>query len=651
MRKAYAHACWRDPRSCLETRENTGLAHLKSVKTDILAVDCGLIMLSCRRVCAHNNRQCVEFMELSATCDLQGANWRLFFPEPIVSVRIFARVDENKICMLITSSMGVRMMQMPMVNSTTKKSTLAALDQAVEQHPLANAVYTAKEGTQITCVDARMGDRMDIDAFLGTSGGITLHLIITNDGAKTQSKAEYRQIAGGGGGFSLFGKNTAAASGSSQRICGVAVMEAGDVLFTLSEDGKLKRWQLSTGKCLVEKSISMEREQGGQMHTLNAYKLAIMPRTEQLVFALKPSSGNVVHALVACGIDNIADMRPEAEEIDMSAVAERLEILGESGEVRTVTSFTIASLGADGEPPSEAIVSVWQGLEASVVCITTPQPAAGRSQQVSWACEIVHTQSWEVEGQLEVARLYLDKYANVHASEESGVSPTPAYMEDLLFRPRWFSAQSVLAGLSQLLQDMSRHPAQTLPDAQTADIASVRAHVRRTIQDVAIGEGMTGKNECVLWRDLLAACLQVWRREHDMCIGTASLDFSFPHSEGGKCIMLVKRGGLSALRHAEGTEAAFLQLLESEPVAEDTPVSVDHPLYHVSTSILWLSQQLLAWVEDIDPGGAVFSQRMMHEEPEDVLADVLRDAVLRMSQLHPHCDPALIVGKFPEVCM
>uniref|UniRef100_A0A7S0W812 Nucleoporin Nup120/160 beta-propeller domain-containing protein n=1 Tax=Hemiselmis tepida TaxID=464990 RepID=A0A7S0W812_9CRYP len=593
------------------------------------------------RVCSHNNRQCLELFELCAHQELSGGCWRVLLPEAVVSVRCVPFAEDDVVVLVVVTSGGLRVARLPQPRNQ-EAALLQFLNTSARESPLASVAFAPKEGVHLTCADARVGERSEVEVFVGTTSGVTLSVSLPSDGSKAQVKSELRQASSGG--FSLF-RSPAKATGREQILCSVVC--AGESVLTLSEDGKVKRW-LGNGKCVVERVVSLDRPNGEGR--LLACGIQCLPATEVAVFAMHPEDGDApVLSLVACSWDRVGDFKPEHSVVECPVVAERLEHAqdGVPGVPADVVSFGPGVLDGD-----EVLLSVWQGVEDSVTCASSLVETGGR--HLKWDTEAVRTQLWEMNGQLEVASLYLDRYQAVEGDEwRSKVPPPAVFMEDLLFRPRWFPTKTILSALDKLLQEHSVQPTSSMPDLHSAqggmfDAVAVRSHVRRSLGDIALGrsDGETG----VLWRDLVELCVNEWRATHDAPLGVSTVDLRSQVEGGGSCTLLVKRGGVSALRAASGTENLFLSLLAQAMSQGGMQGEAFSSSGSEDDDGLRIALQILEWAEVADPGGAIMTQRLMTEGAGLVLEDTLRAAMVENpAPQSVWCDPEAILGRFPEV--
>ena len=127
---------------------------------------------------------------------------------------------------------------------------------------------------------------------------------------------------------SLFRSPAKNATGGQRVSC--VLVESGDKVITMSDDGKVKRWNTRSSKCLGEKVVSLERPGSARKSALTACKMCLMPRQNKLVFALRADDAPGDHVLVQSSVDRIADLRPEDGRLDsvMLVLKENLEKLG-----------------------------------------------------------------------------------------------------------------------------------------------------------------------------------------------------------------------------------------------------------------------------------------------------------------------------------
>jgi Tfp pilus tip-associated adhesin PilY1 len=101
--------------------------------------------------------------------------------------------EEDTAVLLIVTASGVRAACLPLSSGTT--SALSKLSSSSSSSSgLSSMSYSAKDGVNVTCSDARMGDRGEVEVFLGTSSGVTLSVSVPPSGGKAAVRTEMRCI-------------------------------------------------------------------------------------------------------------------------------------------------------------------------------------------------------------------------------------------------------------------------------------------------------------------------------------------------------------------------------------------------------------------------------------------------------------------------
>ncbi len=384
------------------------------------------------RVCGYKKRQCLEIEEMKTQSDAACGRVRVFLDEQIVNVRCLADPLRESVVFMIFTLTSVHAAH---VNMDPAQRLLDALFLAgvrsVEPIPWRNflawrRVYEAKEGQSVLCSDARFADNSDdVEVFLGTNTGMTVVLSVSKGAGKATTKSELRQTVGG---FSSLFRSPAKTLSGGQRVACV-LAEDSDKLLTLSEDGKVKRWNTRTEKCLAERVVTMDEDVGnGRVSTLAAFNMCLVPEHRRIIFALRAEDTPGAKRLVECDVEKISDMRPDAHLHDQisKVVAQKLQALGENnhdGELRAMGPAVI-----DG---TEVLVTGWQGVSASVTVITHFDPER--------TTEPVFSLCAELQEQVELARLYLTKWRNGNASANGAQEPLDLIQETIFHPGRFLS--------------------------------------------------------------------------------------------------------------------------------------------------------------------------------------------------------------------
>jgi hypothetical protein len=386
------------------------------------------------RVCGYKKRQCLEIEEMKTQSDAACGRVRIFLDEQIVNVRCLANARHVVFMIFTLTSVHAAHVKMEPARRLLDALFPEGQRSAPRERPITwrnfsawSSVYEAKEGQSVLCSDARFADNGDdVEVFLGTNTGITVVLSVPRAG-KATTKSELRQT--GGGFSSLFRSPAKTLSGGERVACVLA--EDSDKLLTLSEDGKVKRWNTRTGKCLTERVVTiMDKDVGnGRVSTLAAFNMCLAHG--RIIFALRAADTPGAKRLFECDVEKIADMRPNDDDDALhqqisKVVAQKLQALGENnhdGELRAMGPADI-----DG---SEVLVTGWQGVSASVTVIT--------HFDAERTTEPVFSQCAELRQQVELARLYLAKWRNGNASANGAQEPLQLIQETIFHPGRFLS--------------------------------------------------------------------------------------------------------------------------------------------------------------------------------------------------------------------
>lgn len=110
---------------------------------------------------------------------------------------------------------------------------------------------------------------------------------------------------------------------------------------------------------------------------------------------------------------------------------------------------------------------------------------------------------------------------------------------------------------------------------------------------------------------------------------------------------MVKQRGTSVLRLALGTERDFHRLmLKAETDSDLSDVRLDEAL-----GALVLAYKTLVWMESDDPGGAVFSQRMLSQPSEALVDNMLRELMATSCEPPAGLDPEQVLRDHPALLL
>jgi hypothetical protein len=384
-------------------------------------------------VCGYKKRQCLEIEEMKTQSDAACGRVRIFLDEQIVNVRCLANARHVVFMIFTLTSVHAAHVKMEPARRLLDALFPEGQRSAPRERPITwrnfsawSSVYEAKEGQSVLCSDARFADNGDdVEVFLGTNTGMTVVLSVSKGAGKATTKSELRQTVGG---FSSLFRSPAKTLSGGQRVACV-LAEDSDKLLTLSEDGKVKRWNTRTEKCLAERVVTMDEDVGnGRVSTLAAFNMCLVPEHRRIIFALRAEDTPGAKRLVECDVEKISDMRPDAHLHDQisKVVAQKLQALGENnhdGELRAMGPAVI-----DG---TEVLVTGWQGVSASVTVITHFDPER--------TTEPVFSLCAELQEQVELARLYLTKWRNGNASANGAQEPLDLIQETIFHPGRFLS--------------------------------------------------------------------------------------------------------------------------------------------------------------------------------------------------------------------
>jgi len=601
------------------------------------------------RVCGYEKQQCLELEELHSEVDAASGRIRVFLDEQIVDVKCLAR--DGYVVLMIFTLTSVHFAQVALFQDPTLLQALFPVASAgglqrggAPERPSENTsgrsglacswsklpawsqVHEAKEGQSVLCCDARFAEKSDeIEVFLGTNGGVTLVLSISDQG-KVTTKCELRQTSGG---FSLFRSPAKTLAGGQRVTC--IVVDGEDKVLTLSEDGKVKRWNTRTSKCLAERSITVDKDLStGRVSTLCAFKMCVMPEQRKVIFALRADDAHGANELVECDLEKITDLRPKDGLLNnlLLMVEDSLRMLEESSQVVELKAMGPAMIGEDNQQ-REVLVSGWQGVSASVTVMTR------LDEQVT---ERVFSQCADLQSQVELAALYLEKWRAGSAGAEGAPEPLQL-IQEIIFRPHRFSSAVLHSSMHKLVVKYRGQAPQlrTWPGPLEKE-HTMHDFIRRTIDEVAQGTRVPALD---VWHTLLAMCEHHWRSDCDGLLGVIGLDLNI-----SSCL-LVKQRGTSVLRLATGSEHDFHRLmLHAETDDHHDSLHLDGP-----DSCLLLAYKTLVWMESDDPGGAVFSQRMMSQDAELVVDNMLRELMVSSCEPSVDLDPEKLLQDHPQMLL
>ena len=236
-----------------------------------------------------------------------------------------------------------------------------------------------------------------------------------------------------------------------------------------------------------------------------------------------------------------------------------------------------------------------------------------------------------LQEEVELAVCYLEKWKD--GSQGAEVSPSPLeIIQETIFHPGRFPVGVLRSGLGLLMQKY-RGTSHTLGPLESVEQMRERA---RTVIDEIVEKSCVAAVD--LWSALLAHCEHHWRVDCDSLLGVVGMDL------GVSGCLLVKQQGISVLRLAKSSEHDFHKLmLEMERKTADSAVSVSED------SCLMLAYRSLYWMQSEDPGGIVFSQRMMKQEAELVVSTMLRELQGSTSEPPDELDPEDIRCNHPQL--
>ncbi len=576
-------------------------------------------LLRCgRRVRVHERRECLDLTESALDAPYTGENFRIYFADPVVYVNLFYSEYQQVVMLLVVLSSGVRMALLPAVLDGSQPSArwvISSLNADVARSSLGVALESLqiREGTSLTCSDAlciKSDGEESVSILVGTSSSTVYRAkIFFDDRSVVWSEASVSKWISS---ISIF-RSPAKSTAAHDRLCTVLHGNQTDVWYSLSEDGKLRKWQ--SGKAASERLVKVERIIGGVKHAFLAFDMILVHDAEQdyLVFCLQAEHSSVsLMAWCSCKDHVICEVDGDINGL----VAERLKELGDSIGVQKIKS--IKKVRIDGE---DEIVSVWHGYDTQVISLS-------RFRANAWGHGLIHTVSLEINSAVEVAKLHIDCMQKNSGLRDSkmwkSMIDTENYLENLIFRPRWFNRKLIIASANELL--ISRGlPSEILPDQSS--LVQVKAHVRKIMDTLSLSGGaILGFKSSLLW-DLFRLCFSKWRVDVDDYLGLGIV---------GNRVFLVKKSAISYLRQQHSVEQTFFGS-SAEPIGDE--------LFRVAYNCL-------IWAEDADPGGVRFSWEMNRIESKTALRNLLTSSLMNIAHLPSNCDPDIflkIPARFTEL--
>ena len=511
--------------------------------------------------------------------------------------------------MVIVLTSGLRTAVIPALDDEDPGSSwiLSGLKTACVQNSLAQKLESLhiREGVSLTSCDFCAGEEETVHVLVGTSAGTIYRAIIGYDGQSTVSNET--SVSNW---MSIIFRSPAKSSSTMERLCNVLHGSHPDTWYSLSEEGKIRKWK--GGKAVSERLIKLEKSLGGVRHSFLAYNMAVTNDDNQdiLIFALQAEHSSTTLLAWCNGNDlTISEMDGNIT----SSVAERLKEQGDSVDVQKILCFKRVSIPASNEADREEIISIWQGYKAQV--ITQSRLKAG-----IWEHKLVHTLSLEIATEVEVARLHIESInKNLQLSTDKkhlSIDGTLEFLENRLFRPRWFQKKLILMALDELLLSKG------MPIENASDLSSLvnlKIFVREMVNVLAKRNEVPGETNhdiesALVWWDLFRRCFLIWKGLVDDYVGIGVVESK---------VVLLKKSGVSYFREQEREEKTFFG-----------GAPANDPLLRVAYNAL-------VWAQEADPGGIRFSSNMNTTDTRTALLDLLNSSMINISSLPTECDPEI----------
>jgi hypothetical protein len=241
--------------------------------------------------------------------------------------------------------------------------------------------------------------------------------------------------------------------------------------------------------------------------------------------------------------------------------------------------------------------------------------------------------SLEICSELQVAELHVKAVQTCFQTNQIMVgrdnsdilANTERYLENLIFRPRWFPKKLILSSANELLESNGISGG-TWPDGSSFHQVKifVREVVQRLLLDVNSRNGevsSSDSNSLNIWISLLRRCFENWKETVDDFLGVGIINFSNDPS-----VVLLKESAISIFREQEGLERDFFGFGNQE--------TRYGPLLRIAYGTL-------EWAQDVDPGGVSFSFEMNRSDARSSLQSLLDQSIVNLSNLQPVCHPDL----------
>eukprot|EP00960_Hanusia_phi_P051497 760845-Hanusia_phi.AAC.3 len=603
------------------------------------------------RVSSCEGRQCLQLLEFSTEVELQNSMLKIYFPEPIVCVKCFFEPDVYDLVIAVVTLTGVRIAWLKNC-ITLEGSTEAAVSRLINKNsnPLSTKTYESKEGQQVLCCDARLVCN-DLEIYLGTNVGLTLNLVVTDSG-NVRVKNEFKQNSTG---FSLF-RSPSKSSGLASRICCVRAVGQSEVLLTLSEDGKIKRWHSSSGKQDGEKIVKLEIDEDGQKLSFQAFDFVVLCEKEKVVFALRSEDSEQRCEILCCNLDRVVEFKPERSRMieALRFVQKNICIFQDS------TACNLEGISVGRVQDQEVLFTTWSGQDATVTCATFFDGS-------EWSTEKIYTQSLEIQSQLALANMCMTKWQSCNSLStplKEQIQNPARMIEDIVLHPRRFSGHVLLLALRQTNEKFNSISQPSLAWPKSTDSESgIHFFVKKSLEETAMIAQNSGFELEDVWHTFLENCVQTWKVECQLCAGFGVINARYLHGPDFFCnTVLVRKDTFCLIRIADGSEHDFSRVVaEAEEMlpsaggeSDDYEITgiEDSLLSNVADSdigCLWLGYKMLLWAEESDPGGAIFTNQMLQKKVDLALEDSLHLLLANSGPSISSCDPAEILGHFPEI--
>ena len=548
--------------------------------------------------------------ELALDGGSESENLRLYFSDPVINVCFVYSRDRDAAVLIVVLSSGIRTAILPQeANSSTW--ILSTLHSPSIHNSMRTKItgLQIREGVSLSCSDFSLiteGIDLAVSVIVGTSAGTMYRAKIFDEGRIVVSN-EY-SVSNWMGGFF---RSPAKTSATLERLCCVLHSNQLDTWYSLSEDGRLRKWQ--GGKSVMERLIKVEKSLGGVRHAFLAFSMAAMSAESQecLIFALRAEHSSAT-LMAWCYCRDFSVLEVDGDLINI--VAEKLKEQGDSVNVLKIQGFKTVSLSGQSEGAVQDIITIWQGYSAQVITLS-------RFIAATWRHNVIHTISLEISTEVEVSKLHIEGLNNMGGLNDERkqrlMDEAVAFVENRVFRPRWFQRRLIVMAVNDMLLSKGM-PSEVPPDLSS--LLEVKRFVREIMDGLAKKSVNPGEADfyttAFIWWDLFRRCFLKWRISVDDYAGVGVV---------GSMVWLLKSSAISYFREQQREEMIFFGA---------TPAS---------DLLMRVVYNSLVWAQEADPGGLRFCANMSVKDPKAALVDLLNASLIHIEKLPGECDPDLFL--------